>query len=130
MTNETGKRWMVVDDDSAVLDIVAYLLAMLSDAEICSFRSPWQALDAFAVAPESYGLVVTDLEMPGMSGVDFRRHLQTMSPSAKVLLTTGGGLLTEEFARENGFCGVLCKPFSIGRLKAKLAGMDVRALKI
>jgi CheY-like chemotaxis protein len=121
MKNETGARWMVVDDDAAALDTVARLLAAVSDAEISSFPSPWQALDALAAAPEQFHLVVTDFEMPGMNGIDFRRQVQAVSPSTKVLLTTGSGLFTDESARENGFCGLLCKPFSIGALKETLA---------
>jgi two-component system cell cycle response regulator CpdR len=120
MKNETGARWMVVDDDADTLNIVTRLLAAVSDAEICPFPSPWQALDAIAAAPETFHLVVTDLEMPGMNGVDFRRQVQAVSPATKVLLTTGSGAFTEESARENGFCGLLCKPFSIGALKQTL----------
>src|SRR3954469_7102011 len=114
MKNETGARWMVVDDNVQTLDTVADLLAAVSDAEICRFPSPWQALDAIAAAPEKFHLIVTDFEMPGMNGVDFRRHVQTVSPATKVLLTTGSGAFTEEMARQNGFCGLLCKPFSLG----------------
>jgi CheY-like chemotaxis protein len=120
MKSKTATRWMVVDDDTEALDAVARLLAALSDAEIHSFPSPWQALDAFAAAPDTFHLVVTDLEMPGMNGVDFRRHLQSVSPSTKVLLTTASGMFTDEIAREQGFCGLLCKPFSIEALKEKL----------
>jgi DNA-binding NtrC family response regulator len=121
MKNETGARWMVVDNDVDALDAVARLLAAVSDAEICSFPSPWQALDAIIAAPETFQLVVTDLEMPGMNGIDFRRQVQLVVPAMKVLLTTGSGLFTEESAREIGFCGLLCKPFSIGALKETLA---------
>ncbi|HWD92668.1 MAG TPA: response regulator [Verrucomicrobiae bacterium] len=128
MKNETGARWMVVDNDTDTLDVVTELLAAVSDAEICSFPSPWQALDAFAAAPDSFHLVVTDFEMPGMNGFDFRRHLQAMAPAAKVLLATGGRMFTEESARENGFCGLLCKPFSIPELKRTLAGVEASAL--
>jgi DNA-binding NtrC family response regulator len=127
MKNETGARWMVVDNDTDALDAVAQLLAAVSDAEICSFPSPWQALDAFAAAPDSFRLVVTDFEMPGMNGIDFRRHLQAMAPAAKVLLTTGGRMFTVESARQSGFCGLLCKPFSIDVLKRTLAGMEAPA---
>jgi DNA-binding NtrC family response regulator len=115
MKNENGARWMVVDNDVDSLDTVA------RDAEICSFPSPWQALDAIIAAPETFQLVVTDLEMPGMNGIDFRRQVQLVVPAMKVLLTTGSGLFTEESAREIGFCGLLCKPFSIGALKETLA---------
>jgi two-component system, NtrC family, response regulator len=121
MKNENGARWMVVDNDVDSLDTVARLLAAVSDAEICSFPSPWQALDAIIAAPETFQLVVTDLEMPGMNGIDFRRQVQLVVPAMKVLLTTGSGLFTEESAREIGFCGLLCKPFSIGALKETLA---------
>jgi DNA-binding NtrC family response regulator len=127
MKNSTRARWMVVDDDTAALDTVARLLAAVSDAEICAFPSPWQALDAFAAAPDSFKLVVTDFEMPGMNDIDLRRHLLAVSPSAKVLLTTGGGMFTTESARKNGFCGFLPKPFSIGALKQTLAAAEVCA---
>lgn len=124
MKNETGARWLVVDDDTDTLDTVACLLAAVSDAEICPFPSPWQALDAIAAAPEKFQLVVTDYEMPGMNGIDFRRQVQTVAPRAKVLLTTGSGKFTEESARENGFCGLLCKPFGIGTLKQILENVQ------
>lgn len=130
MKNETGARWLVVDDDTDALDTVAQLLAAVSDAEICAFPSPWQALDALAAAPEKFHLVVTDYEMPGMNGIDFRRQVQAVAPSAKVLLTTGSGIFTEESARENGFCGLLCKPFSIGALKQTLADIQAAAVNL
>lgn len=125
MINETGARWMVVDDDTLALNTVAQLLAAVSGAQISSFASPWQALDALAEAPGKFDLVVTDFEMPGMNGVDFRRQVEIISPSTQVLLATGSGLFTEASAREDGFCGLLCKPFSIGVLKRTLA--DVAA---
>jgi two-component system cell cycle sensor histidine kinase/response regulator CckA len=119
MKNETPARWMVVDDDSDALDAVSRLLQAVSDAEICSFPSPWLALDAFAAAPDSFQLVVTDFEMPGMNGVDFRRHLQAVSPSAKVLLATGSGMFTPEIARQKGFCGLLCNHFRSARSRKR-----------
>jgi len=128
MKNETGARWMVVDDDVDTLDTVTRLLAAVSDAEICPFPSPWQALDAIIAAPETFLLVVTDLEMPGMNGIDFRRQVQIVAPATKVLLTTGSGMFTEESARESGFCGLLCKPFSLGALKQTLESVQAAAL--
>jgi DNA-binding NtrC family response regulator len=127
MKNKSCARWMVVDDDTEALSTVTQLLAAVSDAEICSFPSPWQALDAFTAAPESFDLIVTDFEMPGMNGVDLRRHVQALSPSAKVLLATGSGRFTDESVRQIGFCGLLCKPFSIGALKQTLSSVEAVA---
>jgi len=117
MKNGTGKRWMVVDDDSQTLEAAASLLRALTPVEIRSFESATQALDTFTAAPESYSLVVTDFDMPRMNGVDFRRHLQALVPSLKVLLITGSGLFTAEYALRSGFCGLLRKPFSLPTLK-------------
>jgi DNA-binding NtrC family response regulator len=128
MKNETRARWMLVDNDAETLGTIASLLAVVSDAEICSFHSPWQALDAFAAGPETFHLVVTDFEMPSMNGVDLRRHLHAIAPSAKVLLTTGSGMFTEDSAAENGFCGLLRKPFTIGALKTALKNAKAHAV--
>lgn len=110
----------MVDDDADALSTIARLLAAVSDAEICSYPSPWLALDAFTANPDSFALVVTDFEMPSMNGVDFRRHVQAVAPSAKVLLLTGSGLFTREVAMQSGFCGLLNKPFSLGALAQTL----------
>jgi two-component system cell cycle sensor histidine kinase/response regulator CckA len=120
MKNEMRARWMVVDNEAETLAVLADLLAAVSDAEICAFRSPWQALDAFANEPESFEFVITDFDMPGMNGSDLKRHLHALAPGVKVLLTTGSGLFTEEAAVSSGFCGLLLKPFSITTLKQTL----------
>ncbi len=117
MKNETGTRWMVVDNDSQALEAVASLLKTLTEVEVCPFESATEALNAFAAAPEAFNLVVTDFDMPKMNGVDFRRHLQALAPSLKVLLITGGGFFTPEYAVRSGFCGLLHKPFSLPALK-------------
>ncbi len=130
MINETGARWMVVDDDTHALDTIAQLLAAVSGAKISAFASPWQALDALAAAPNTFDLIVTDFEMPGMNGIEFRRQAEILSPSTKVLLATGSGIFSDEAARENGFCGLLCKPFSIGALQQTLANVVAGVCKI
>ena len=127
MKNEIRARWMVVDNEAETLEIIASLLAAVSDAEICPFQSPWQALDAFAAEPENFHLVITDFDMPGMNGADFKRHLHALSPSTRVLLTTGSGLFTEETAARNGFCGLLPKPFSVTTLRHTLESVKTRA---
>src|SRR5262245_34975562 len=123
MNNATSARWMVVDDNVDTLNAITRVLAVVTNAQIFPFASPWQALDAIAAAPEKFDLVITDLEMPGMNGLDFRRQVQALSPTTKVLLTTGSGEFTQETAREKGFCGLLCKPFSIDALQQTLANI-------
>jgi FixJ family two-component response regulator len=128
MKNEMRARWMVVDNDADALEAVSTLLTAAGIAEICPFNSATEALDAFVAAPDAFHLVVTDLEMPGMNGVDLRRHLHALSPSLRVLLATGGGLFTEEYAVRSGFCGLLQKPFSLTTFRQVLEGAETRTL--
>lgn len=129
MLNNKATRWMVVDNDKEALETVASLLGTLTTAEICPFHTAQHALDAFVAAPETYGLVVTDFKMPGMNGVDLRRHLHALEPSLKVFLITGGGTFSEETARRNGFCGLLRKPFSLNALRQALEIAGNRPVK-
>lgn len=129
MLNNKATRWMVVDNDKETLETILYLLGVVTQAEIRPFRSALDALDAFAVAPETYELVITDFEMAGMNGVDFRRHLQALAPSLKVLLITGGGNFNEESALRNGFCGLLRKPFSLNTFKQAIEIARSRPIK-
>jgi CheY-like chemotaxis protein len=130
MNNKNGARWMLVDDDTDVLDTITLLLTAVSGAEISGYASPWQALDALATEPNGFDLVITDLEMPGMNGIDFRRHVHAISPSTKILLATGSGLFTDESAREYGFCGLLTKPFSLCALKRTLANVSAELSRL
>ena len=84
------------------------------------FYSPHAALATFADAPEAFDFIITDLEMPGMSGIEFGSRLRKLSPVIKVLLATGSGILTEAEAVQRGFCGLLLKPFPFESLRRTL----------
>jgi DNA-binding NtrC family response regulator len=114
------RRWMIVDDDENILWLIRKFVARTSDADIECFLSPHEALAAFKAAPESFELVITDLEMPGMDGIELGRQLHALSPTTKIRLATGSGILTATEAVERGFCGLLCKPFPFAVLKNAL----------
>lgn len=104
-------RWMVVDDDDGVREFVANLLELRGGAEVARFRCPQEALTAFSATPEQFQFVITDLEMPGMSGIELCRQLRALAPELKVVLATGSGATNEAGARQCGFFGLLAKPF-------------------
>lgn len=112
---------MVVDDDAGVLEFLARLLKSLNLADVRCFQSSAHALRAFEAQSDHYSFVVTDLEMPGMDGIELCRRLRCISPRLKVLLSTGSGLITEDEARQIGFCGLLPKPFPVAALCRALA---------
>lgn len=121
-TNSTRTRWMIVDDNADILLMLSAVLENFTSAEIESHDSPQSALAAFIQSPDSYELVLTDFEMPGMDGAELCRRLHTISPAQKIFLATGSGFFTEAAARHAGFSALLNKPFPLAELQAALVG--------
>jgi len=111
---------MVVDDNRDILTLIRDIVARFSDVDIECFNSPQDAFAAFEAEPEAFDFVITDLEMPGMSGIELSRRLRALSPSLRILLATGSELLSDEEAAQKGFCGLLRKPFPLAALQNAL----------
>jgi CheY-like chemotaxis protein len=120
-TAQVGRQhWMIVDDNKKVLSLMRSVIAQFTDVDLHCFYSPHAALATFTAAPEAFDFIITDLEMPGMSGIELGSRLRKLSPAIKVLLSTGSGILTEAEAVQRGFCGLLLKPFPFGSLRHAL----------
>jgi CheY-like chemotaxis protein len=82
-------RILVVDDDEAVRDAVCDVVTMLGyTAEPASGARA--ALDRFR--PGRYDLVVTDLAMPVMSGLQLARHLRALDPTLPITIFSATAL--------------------------------------
>ena len=120
-------RWFVVDDESMILSLAEQVLRRFSTADVRACADPCEALDRMTAAPADLELLVTDLNMPGMSGLELARRVRAVAPRAKVLLTTGSVLAMpdERTLRSYGVDFFLPKPFGVHELMAavrKLCG--------
>jgi DNA-binding NtrC family response regulator len=118
-----AKRWMLVDDDEGALSLLSRIVSKLGITNTECFASPKAALAAFKAEPESYEMVITDFHMPGMDGLELSRQLLTVAPGIKILLMTGSGLISNETAESEGFCGLLHKPFHLTAMQNVLAAV-------
>jgi len=110
-------RILLVDDDADVRSTAA---AMLCEAgyEVTEASSGAAALDALERADNRTDLVLADIAMPGINGVEFAAIVRRTWPALPVLLMTGyadSGLL-----RQGAEHDVLRKPFRVIELEAKL----------
>lgn len=99
----------VVDDDEAMRDSMAFLLR----AENFQVQTYADAADFLTALPQiKVGCVVTDVRMPGMSGIELLQRLRELKVSLPVIVVTGHGdvpLAVE--AMKTGALDFIEKPF-------------------
>jgi two-component system, cell cycle sensor histidine kinase and response regulator CckA len=122
MPRGKGELVLFVDDEASVLALAEAMLKNLGyTTKGCAH--PEQALEVFREHCHEISLVVTDLSMPGMSGLDFAREVLKIHPSTKVILTSGyTGDLDQEQCGRLGFRALLSKPFPLRVLAETVAG--------
>ena len=79
---------MVVDDDEELASLFKRLLEGNGFGSI-SFNDPLLAIKHFRDDPQRYWLVIADLKMPYLNGIDLAKNIRNISPSVKILLITG-----------------------------------------
>ena len=92
------------------------------DAEIMAFSSAEDALDAIRTQGHSPNIVFSDIEMPGLSGLEFAVALKTVSPDTRVVFVTGFSQYAVEAFRMRAH-GYIMKP-----LKKELVETELRYL--
>lgn len=120
---ETGRRApraLLVEDDEALSRLAALFLKHLGfEATVC--RDGVEAEAQFLASPEAFDVVLTDINMPLMGGVELGRRLLAARAGLPVLLCTGGfDPDAEEAIRNAGFRGVVNKPYTLASLGAAL----------
>lgn len=104
-------RVMMVDDEPVVARAAASMLRS-HGCEVEVFDCAESALERLRSAPMDFDLVVSDVTMPGMSGVDFAILAGEVRPDLNFLLITGHGRLDESrLQRRTARHKVLGKPF-------------------
>ena len=114
---------LVVDDDDDTAELLAELLCRRG-YEASSVASAHACLER--VAHQRIDLVITDLQMAGMSGVELCQALHELHPELRTLVLTGlGGFDAVTAAMQAGATAHLTKPVNIAALDLAI----VRALE-
>jgi signal transduction histidine kinase/CheY-like chemotaxis protein len=111
-----GERILFVDDESCICRVIKEMLERLGYV-VDTETNPPKALASVRAQPTAYSLVVTDLTMPGLSGIQLAEQLLALQPDLPIVLVSGNvSDLTASQAVEMGIREVLSKPFSMETL--------------
>jgi CheY-like chemotaxis protein len=105
------KRILIVDDDQDMTSLLKLIFSRLEDRpEVETANSGQEALEKMAARP--CDLVVTDLWMPGMSGLELITQIRARYPQTRLILVTACSTPTlRDTARQLKLQGYFTKPF-------------------
>jgi len=110
---DTFHHVLIIDDDLVVREMAGDLLDFLGH-KIVKAESGEEGVNLFRKTPDQFDLVLVDLIMPGMNGVEVMKRIRAIRPNVRVVITSGVG--QKNAAREmlnKGADGYLQKPYSL-----------------
>lgn len=116
-TEIAGLRVLLVDDEifiremgSDVLSLLGCVTTVASDG-----RKAW---DMFRVKPSAFDIIITDYNMPEMTGIDLAAKVMNIKPNLPIIISTGfASGFTDKQAENLGISCILPKPYTIQELK-------------
>ncbi len=122
---QTIRRILCVDDDPGIIRTIQRVLSLQS-IEVVGVTSGEAALDIVADPRERIDLVLVDLNMPGLGGLDVLERMRSIRHDLPVVVMSGAAEDWPTVARERGSVATLRKPFSAQSLAAIIAGKGKR----
>jgi two-component system, OmpR family, response regulator RegX3 len=114
------QRILIVEDEPAIAEAVEYALKT-EGFEVEAVDDGNTALEQARAQP--YDLLVLDLMLPGLSGVEVCRRLRDESPVPILMLTAKDGELDRVLGLEVGADDYVTKPFSVPELVARVRAL-------
>ncbi len=107
------ERILLVDDEIQIVEMMSCVLGHLGYT-VSARTSSLEALEIFRSSPQSFDLVITDMTMPNMTGLELSEELMRIRPDIPILLCTGfSERVTEKKIKESGIRELLMKPAPI-----------------
>lgn len=111
-------RILYVEDNAIVREVTSELLAQ-DHREVVALATAEEALSEFKVRP--YDVVITDVSLPVMSGIDLARNILSLNPSAPIIIASGYALAPVERMGPN--VRTIVKPFEASQIDSLITDL-------
>ncbi len=118
-------KLLVVDDDPDIVQVLKMGL-LKNGFMVEAFTNPQDALQGFKSDAESYCLVLSDIRMPSISGIQLSKKVKEVNPNVKVVLMTAFEIRDNEFSKvfpSTQVDGFVQKPIGIKELTDKILSL-------
>ena len=118
-------KLLIVDDDADIVQVLKMGLVK-NRFLVEAFTNSEEALQSFKSNAESYCLLLSDMRMPSLSGIQLARKVKEINPNVRVVLMTAFEIRDEEFAKvfpSSRVDGFLQKPITIRDLIIKIMSL-------
>ena len=115
-------RLLIVDDEYDIVQVLKLGLQQ-NGFLVNAFTNPQEALQSFKSNAESYCLMLSDIRMPTLSGIQLARKVKEVNPGVKVVLMTSFEIRDNEFSKvfpSTHVDGFVQKPIGIKDLTNKI----------
>jgi len=115
---------LLLDDEEMLVELGISMLTGLG-YEVVGMTNSLEALELFRAQPERFNLVITDITMPDMTGIELTRELLRIRPDIPIIGCTGfSETITSEKAKSIGMEALIMKPI----IRRRIAEAIRRAL--
>jgi DNA-binding NtrC family response regulator len=115
-------KLFIVDDDPDIAHVLKRGL-LKNRFLVSAFTNPEEALQSFKSNSDDFCLVLSDIRMPGLSGIQLARKVKEINPKVKVVLMTSFEIRDNEFSKvfpSMHVDGFVQKPIGISDLTNKI----------
>ena len=117
-----GRRVLVVDDDPTIRLLLSKFLEM-QNCEAETAAGGEEALDLLNA--EHFDIIMVDLQMPGMTGIEFAEVVRQQHPDIPIALITGvAHTLGETDLERAGISKLFTKPFDLDDIAAWIQSLS------
>jgi DNA-binding response OmpR family regulator/anti-sigma regulatory factor (Ser/Thr protein kinase) len=104
------EKVLIVDDEEMIVDILTQLLSQLGYQTV-SMTDSSKALEAFRIHPDAYDLVISDMTMPKLTGIQLAQKMRKIRPDIPIIICSGySEQISIEKSKKYGIQAFIMKP--------------------